>query len=168
MNDTTREETTLAADGESVERVQLVKGTLHLRRYAKHKCGDETLAQDFVLSEAGVLKAIDIASETIEMSRLVVGIVMERLRQRAAFPAEERGLPDGTGGAGFENRRDQMRRLCDLASQEGRLTHAHILEEEVAEALAETDPAKLREELVQVAAVAVKWIEEIDRRASSG
>ncbi len=41
-----------------------------------------------------------------------------------------------------------------------------VLLEEVYEALAESDPAKLRTELVQVAAVAVAWIEAIDRRAA--
>jgi hypothetical protein len=40
-----------------------------------------------------------------------------------------------------------------------------VLLEEVFESLAETDPAKMRAELVQVAAVAVKMIELIDRRA---
>lgn len=39
-----------------------------------------------------------------------------------------------------------------------------ILLEEVYEALAEANPAKLRAELIQVAAVAVAWIEAIDRR----
>lgn len=39
-----------------------------------------------------------------------------------------------------------------------------ILLEEVYEALAESDPAKLRAELVQVAAVAVQWVAAIDRR----
>jgi hypothetical protein len=42
-----------------------------------------------------------------------------------------------------------------------------ILLEEVFEALVETDPAKLRAELVQVAAVAVAWIEAIDRRPTT-
>jgi hypothetical protein len=41
-----------------------------------------------------------------------------------------------------------------------------ILLEEVYEALAEEDPAKIRAELVQVAAVAAAWIEAIDRRAA--
>ncbi len=42
--------------------------------------------------------------------------------------------------------------------------YCDILLEEVFEALAEDDPAALRTELVQVAAVAVQWIEAIDRR----
>ena len=37
--------------------------------------------------------------------------------------------------------------------------------EEVAEAFEEHDPARLRSELVQVAAVAVAWVEKIDRDA---
>jgi hypothetical protein len=43
------------------------------------------------------------------------------------------------------------------------VTWAHILTEEFYEALAEADPEKLREELVQVAAVAVAWVECLDR-----
>jgi len=42
-----------------------------------------------------------------------------------------------------------------------------VLLEEVYEALAEDDQAKVRAELVQVAAVAVAWVEAIDRRDSS-
>jgi len=42
-----------------------------------------------------------------------------------------------------------------------------ILREEVFEAAAEDDPAKLREELIQVAAVALKMIDAIDRPAGA-
>ena len=48
----------------------------------------------------------------------------------------------------------------------GELAWDGILLEEVFEACAETDPVKIREELVQVAAVAVAWIEALDRRAA--
>jgi hypothetical protein len=51
-------------------------------------------------------------------------------------------------------------------AQEGTTTWKHILREEFLEAMAEEDPEQLREELVQVAAVAVAWIEAIDRRAA--
>jgi hypothetical protein len=47
----------------------------------------------------------------------------------------------------------------------GQLAWDGILLEEVFEALSEEDPLKLRAELVQVAAVAVAWIEAIDRRS---
>ena len=45
-------------------------------------------------------------------------------------------------------------------------TWAVILAEEVAEALDEIDDEPLREELIQVAAVAVAWVEAIDRKGS--
>lgn len=43
-------------------------------------------------------------------------------------------------------------------------TWAMILLEEVFEALSEEDPEKLREELVQVTAVAASWVDAIDRK----
>lgn len=64
------------------------------------------------------------------------------------------------------------RNSCDRAFREGRLTHSHILDEEVAEAL--TAAAKLtegtgtmqelRKELIQVAAMCAQWIEALDTR----
>ena len=74
--------------------------------------------------------------------------------------AEEHEIPTGR----------RARHLCQNAASGGRVTWAHILIEEVAEAVdatVETDPALLRAELVQVAAVAVAWIEAIDRRAET-
>jgi len=53
----------------------------------------------------------------------------------------------------------------DAAAQAGTVTWSDILLEEVFEALAEDDPTTLRNELVQVAAVAQQWVEAIDRRA---
>jgi AcrR family transcriptional regulator len=54
----------------------------------------------------------------------------------------------------------------DARAKLGTVTWTDILLEEVFEALAESDPAKLRAELVQVAAVAQQWAEAIDRRDS--
>lgn len=48
---------------------------------------------------------------------------------------------------------------------DGTITWRDILTEEVFEAYAESDPVKLRAELVQVAAVAVKMCEAIDRKS---
>lgn len=90
----------------------------------------------------------------------------------------EQNHPDGTGPAvSFDGvfRMAEMaaanRLACKAAAGEyaemsgrGPLTWRHILLEEVFEALSESDPAKLREELVQVAAVTVQWLEAIDRR----
>lgn len=54
--------------------------------------------------------------------------------------------------------------LTDRAAQNGSLTFLDILLEEVGEAFSEHDDEGVRGELVQVAAVAVGWIEAIDRR----
>jgi AcrR family transcriptional regulator len=61
---------------------------------------------------------------------------------------------------------DAAKANCEIAADQTGVTWTDILLEEVFEALAEDDPAKLRTELVQVAAVAQQWVEAIDRRAS--
>jgi hypothetical protein len=55
----------------------------------------------------------------------------------------------------------------DEAAAAGTVTWRDILLEETFEALAESDPARLRKELIQVAAVAQQWVEAIDRRTSA-
>ena len=55
------------------------------------------------------------------------------------------------------------RRWCQALAENDACTFAAILLEEVGEALAEDPPATLRAELIQVAAVAVAWVEKIDR-----
>lgn len=69
------------------------------------------------------------------------------------------------------NRAERNRQECEDAasnlsvSEPGAdVTWRHIFLEEAFEALAETDPAKLREELIQALAVGVAWIEDIDSR----
>ncbi len=61
-----------------------------------------------------------------------------------------------------------MRLKCDEATRAGCLTWQDVLTEEFTEAMGAQSEAELRAELVQVAAVAVAWVESIDRRASRG
>lgn len=84
-------------------------------------------------------------------------------------------LPNGTGAEARHHwpyawTADTMRAWahmrCEAAQLYGELDWATVLVEEVTEALAESDPAKLRAELVQVAAVASRWIAAIDTRAA--
>ena len=94
----------------------------------------------------------------------------ERRRQYSEFG--EQNHPDGTGnydGRGPERagRAERARDRVERNATANTLTWKHILKEEVAEACAESDPLRLRVELVQVAAVAVAWIECIDRRAAA-
>ncbi|MFD5315419.1 hypothetical protein [Streptomyces sp. NPDC127098] len=81
----------------------------------------------------------------------------------------------------YEGRADRWKELNEERARrsvtagrcpEGTPAHTHtawdgILLEEVYEALAEEDPTAIRAELVQVAAVAVAWIEAIDRRPAA-
>lgn len=61
----------------------------------------------------------------------------------------------------------RARFLCDTKHQRGQGTWADILVEEVAEAIGTNgDTGALRTELIQVAAVAVAWVEAIDRRGA--
>lgn len=76
----------------------------------------------------------------------------------------EQNHPDGTGRSMDKYLADGAKTACEEARSRGQLTWRHILDEEVREAFAETDLAKLRAELVQVGAVAASWIEAIDRR----
>lgn len=93
-------------------------------------------------------------------------ITRERLRQLDKFGDQRH--PDGTSGHNFARLADEARRSCQRATQNETLTWFHILREEFWEAMSETDPAKLRTELVQCAAVVQAWISDIDRRAEDG
>jgi hypothetical protein len=55
------------------------------------------------------------------------------------------------------------RAVCQHAARTGVVTWAHIALEELAEAIDAPDDTARRAELVQLAAVAVAWIESIDR-----
>lgn len=89
----------------------------------------------------------------------------ERCRQDVKHPQPVLERPDGTGKPGDHLRAMAAKRHTDAAAEAGTLTWRDVLAEEWCEALAETDPGLLRAELVQVAAVAVAWVEALDRRA---
>ena len=78
----------------------------------------------------------------------------------------EQHHPDGTNDVDFALQSAHFRMECEAATEHGFLTWRHILREEVYEAFAETDPEKLKTELIQVAAVAAAWIQDINGRTS--
>lgn len=88
----------------------------------------------------------------------------ERMRQIAKWGEQHR--EDGTGGGATGLGAEQAKRVCQRAEANGGASWNQVLSEEYFEAIAETDPAKLRAELVQVAAVACAWIEDIDSRTA--
>lgn len=98
------------------------------------------------------------------LDRVLADITAEREAQHAAWGAQHH-LSDGTGPQ-WRSSADTARRACERAAATGRLTWRYILLEEVAEALAEDDPALLRGELVQVGAVVAQWLQAIDHRST--
>mgnify|MGYP001614295790 CR=1 FL=1 len=94
----------------------------------------------------------------------------ERVRQDAKW--DEQNHPNGTGEGRLSDltyrntTAHAAKGLVDGMAKSGRLTYAAILYEEFAEAMEEVDPTRLRAELVQVAAVAVAWVEKIDRETA--
>lgn len=103
-----------------------------------------------------------------EQALYEVGV--ERERQFAKWGPQHH--PDGSGacwpflmtGLSYGTLADTARIVCDDNAEHGEGTWADILLEELFEALAEEDTVKLRKELVQVAAVAAAWVEDIDSR----
>jgi hypothetical protein len=90
-------------------------------------------------------------------------VALERERQLEKWGLQHH--PDGTGKPWQERGAEVARLACEMAFNTGQGVWADILAEEVAEAFAESDPEKLAEELVQVAAVAVAWVEDIRSRS---
>lgn len=86
--------------------------------------------------------------------------------ERAAQPFV-RDFPDGTGTGALDVERAAMaQRVRQYAEQSaGQPAWRYVLDEAVAAALAESDPAALRARLVSAAATCVEWIEALDRRA---
>lgn len=96
------------------------------------------------------------------MSDVLNEVVEELHRQNAKW--NEQNHPDGTSTARWAADEEVARRTTDEHARLGTCTWLDILREEVFEAFAEESPALLRAELIQVAAVAVQWVQAIDRR----
>lgn len=113
---------------------------------------------------------------TMHTDAVLADVAAERLRQDQKWGQQNH--PNGTGPsqriicseiAGGPTNAElavAARDRTDRMHRKGRGTYEQILTEEVCEAYAEVDPARLRRELIQVAAVAVAWVEKIDREAS--
>jgi hypothetical protein len=113
---------------------------------AAHICATILSAMDADTAGAGVLAEIG----------------AERARQDQKFG--EQNHRNGTGMPVYRYAANRYRAATNRAAAAGDVSWRDILLEELFEALAESDPAKLRAELLQIAAVAAAWIEAIDRR----
>jgi hypothetical protein len=120
-----------------------------------------------------------------ETIKVLADVAEERLRQDLKF-GDQSHLPDlcplivpeGVAGSWDElpeivaadysiASANEARERCSHAFQHGRGNLADVLIEEVCEAIEQAalgDPLALREELLQVAAVAALWVEILDKR----
>lgn len=104
-------------------------------------------------------------------SRVLDDVRVHRIEQRRRYGLNEH-TPDGTGGAWLGPYTADPAEVIEAKlrgdyldhAEEAPVTWVHLLREEMAEAFAATDPAALRAELVQVAALAVSWCERLDAR----
>ena len=100
-------------------------------------------------------------NKQMHQASICAEVLYERDRQDEKFGVQNHR--DGTGTVGDQAWADIARQKNKANDKDGD-NWRDILMEEVYEAFAETDQKKLRAELVQVAAVAVAWVECIDRR----
>ncbi len=105
-------------------------------------------------------------NEYIATRDILLEVHDERRRQDARFG--EQNHRDGLGHPmAFDYPTEwRAKESYEHAKRTNDLTWCHVLGEEFCEALHAGNVDRLREELIQVAAVAVAWIECIDRRAS--
>lgn len=86
----------------------------------------------------------------------------ERQKQLAKWGDQHH--PDGTALTEDDVRAARARHACQAMAERGEVTWRDILNEEVHEAFAESDPDRLETELVQCAAVIQAWIADLRSR----
>jgi hypothetical protein len=104
----------------------------------------------------------------VKRYKIFTDIHRERIRQDEKWGEQNHPMVRLGHDYIFQNHRNNIRNTNARLLREGGIAWSNILMEEVYEAFAETDPKKQREELVQVAAVAVEIIECLDRKKEAG
>lgn len=112
----------------------------------------------------GQVEEVYLPTATAETRQALKDTAAERVRQVRKWGVQTR--PDGTGPQ-YLAMAEAAKARTDARADDGTLEWLDILMEEVAEAAAESDHPALREELIQVAAVALSWVEDIDRKAGA-
>ena len=95
----------------------------------------------------------------------------ERQAQEARYGLDNETTQSGTGpetrwlepftGASATEVQEALRRDYEGFEDEAPVTWLHLVREEIAEAFQEDDPERLAEELIQVAALCVSWVERL-------
>lgn len=113
----------------------------------------------------------------IQTINILDEVFEERVRQEERYGGVNDLLEDGTGpdvhwlGEFLDVPATQIEAILreDYGKREelDLPTWMHLVREEVAEAFMESDPDRLAEELLQVAALCVSWVERIRKRTES-
>lgn len=99
-----------------------------------------------------------------QMGAVLTDIADERTRQDERWGKQSHPSFGRPRDLNLANSMEILGKLvCEAAAKEGHLAWKHILEEEVQEVNNARTLIDLRKELIQVAAVAVAWVESIDR-----
>lgn len=96
-----------------------------------------------------------------DIRTIIRDLAAERMRQDKLWGIQNH--MNGTGIPGDKDRAESAKHVCQVMFRNELGSWRDILHEEVQEAFAEHEPAALRTELIQVAAVALAWVENIDR-----
>jgi len=106
-----------------------------------------------------------------DIEKILDEIKAERVRQDAKWgeqnhPSISLGIDGPQAQADFYRipREAKAKEMCEANARAGTVSYTHIALEEFCEAVEAPDDKARREELVQLAAVVVAWIEAIDRR----
>ena len=95
-------------------------------------------------------------------ARVVESVLFERAMQDEKF-GDQSHLPDGTSTDKYGPAMHAARVFVNRALENGTVTHAEILREEFFEVMSAEQPQQLRNELIQLAAYAMKWAGYIDQ-----
>lgn len=140
-----------------------------LERIANRDCGHGAEDCEFIDCTVFIARsALSGAPEEKPSPDLARAAIFSRIdAERKAQDAKwgQQNHEDGTGSEAAQAMANYLRALCQSQDKDSWM---NILAEEVAEAFAEAEPAALRKELIQSAAVIVAWIECAERRAARG
>lgn len=99
-------------------------------------------------------------------------VFLERQAQEARYGEQNIRCQSGSGpstcwllpytGSSASEIQEDLRSDYEEFEDEAPVTWVHLVREEVAEAFQESDPTRLAEELIQVAALCVSWAERLD------
>lgn len=95
-------------------------------------------------------------------------VYAERGRQLEKWGVQRHPWTTETASTAHDSLAFTYRQECERKTKAGTVTWVDILLEEVFEAAAETDARRIREELVQVAAVTAAVIEQLDEVIGNG